>query len=417
VAKLRAAGLDVKTEEVSIAERWLGGTATLSCTAPETFVVPLAAAPFSASTVAGGIEAPVIVVGSDLKMPATAKGAIVVVQSDESRTLEDLFAEYMRNGPLTAAADKAGVAALLLESAHPRGLLYRHPVNFGSATFRIPTAIISREHAMRLARLADHGAVKVKLEIGNTIGGAYKTRNVVAELKGREKPDEIVVVGAHLDSWDLGTGANDNGVNAAMVIDVARGMKALGMAPRRTVRFVLWSGEEQGMLGSAAYVQTHAAELDKHVATVTYDIGSGRTLGFFLNGRDELRKAVDEALVPVAGLGPFTQLPDAIDGTDNFDFLLSGVPNLVANQDALPYLPDYHASSDTFDKVDAREAHANAAIASALVWALADRPGPLAKRQGRADIEKLIKASKLDAQMKAFGQWSDWQAKKRGVTK
>jgi hypothetical protein len=171
------------------------------------------------------------------------------------------------------------------------------------------------------------------------------------------------------------------------------------------------------MLGSAAYVQTHAAELDKHVATVTYDIGSGRTLGFFLNGRDELRKAVDEALVPVAGLGPFTQLADAIDGTDNFDFLLSGVPNLVANQDALPYLPDYHASSDTFDKVDAREAHANAAIASALVWALADRPGPLAKRQGRAEVEKLIKASKLDDQMKAFGQWSEWQAKKRGVAK
>src|SRR5262249_25147758 len=153
------------------------------------------------------------------------------------------------------------------------------------------------------------GEVKVEIEIQNKTGGAYQAKNVVAELRGREKPDEIVVIGAHLDSWDLGTGANDNGVNAALVIDVARNMRALGLTPRRSVCFVLWGGEEQGMYASAAYVQTHASELDKHVATVTFDLGSGRTVGFFLDGREELRAAVDEALLPVAGLGPFQQLP------------------------------------------------------------------------------------------------------------
>ncbi|HEY3020748.1 MAG TPA: M28 family peptidase, partial [Solirubrobacteraceae bacterium] len=303
-----------------------------------------------------------------------------------------------------------------LESSHPRGLLYRHPVAFGPP-LPFPVAVISREQAQRLRRLAAAGEVRVKLDIENHAGGAYTARNVVAELRGREKPDEIVILGAHLDSWDLGTGANDNGVNAALVIDVARGMKELGVAPRRTVRFILWNGEEQGMFGSAAYVLAHAAELDRHVMTVTFDIGSGRTHGFFLSGREELRKPVEAALAPVAGLGPFTLLPDGIDGTDNFDFLLSGVPNLVANQDAAPYLPDYHASSDTFDKVDAREAQANAAIAAALVWGIADAPERAGRRQTRAEVEKLIRATKLEEQMRAFGQWDDWVARKRGASK
>jgi len=414
VAKFRAAGLEVKTEPANVPYLWLGGVAHAECLAPQQFPLAVAAAPMSAS--AKALEARVVDVGDGAKMPPAAKGAIVLVTNAEMRSLEDLFAEYMRNRPLAEAATKAGAVGMLLESSHPRGLLYRHPVAFDKP-LPFPVAIISREHAERLRRLAAAGEVKVRLDWQNQEGGAYAVKNVVAELRGREKPDEIVVIGAHLDSWDLGTGANDNGVNVAMVIDVARGMKALGLTPRRTVRFALWNGEEQGMWGSAGYVRAHAAELDKHVATVTFDIGSGRTLGFFLNGRPEIGAAVDEALRPVAGLGPFVQLPDAIDGTDNFDFLLSGVPNLVANQDAAPYLPDYHASSDTYDKVDGREAQANAAIASALVWGLAERAQPMGKRQSRGEVEKLLKAWKLDVQMKAFGQWDAWVAKKRGVSK
>ena len=414
VGKFRAAGLEVKTEPANVPYLWLGGAAHAECLAPEPFPLAVAAAPMSAS--AKALEARLVDVGDGIKMPAGAKGAIVLVANAEMRSLEDLFGEYMRNRPLAEAATKAGAVGMLLESSHPRGLLYRHPVAFAKP-LPFPVAIVSREHAERLRRLAAAGEVKVRLDWQNKEGGAFATRNVVAELRGREKPDEIVLIGAHLDSWDLGTGANDNGVNAALVIDVARGMKALGLSPRRTVRFVLWNGEEQGLWGSAGYVRAHAAELDKHVATVTFDIGSGRTLGFFLNGRPELGPAVEDSLRPVAGLGPFVHLPDAIDGTDNFDFLLSGVPNLVANQDAAPYLPDYHASSDTYDKVDGREAQANAAIASALVWGLAERAQAPGKRQSRGEVEKLIKAAKLEEQMKVFGQWEEWQSRRRGVSK
>jgi len=161
----------------------------------------------------------------------------------------------------------------------------------------------------------------------------------VAEIRGRDKPQEVVLLGAHLDSWDLGTGEEDNGVNAAMVIDVARGVKQLGLAPRRSIRFVLFTGEEQGMWGSAGYVQRHTAEMDHHVAVVIFDTGSGRTTGFYLNGRGELRNTSNEARRAVAGLGTSEQVIDALDGTDNFAFILSGVPNVVADQDPIPYLP------------------------------------------------------------------------------
>jgi Zn-dependent M28 family amino/carboxypeptidase len=333
------------------------------------------------------------------------------------RTFEDLFEEYMRTPGLLASARKAQVAALLIQSTRPRGLLYRHPVTFNGTSATIPVAIASRETSERLMRLREHGPVRVRLTISNRTGGPYKSRNVIAEIRGREKPDEIVLLGAHLDSWELGTGAEDNGVNAAMVIDVARGFRQLGLVPRRTVRFALFTGEEQGLWGSAGYVKSHASELDGHVCAVIFDTGSGRTSGFLLSGREELRAPVNAALSAVSGLGAGEQAPDAFDGTDNFDFLLSGVPNLIANQDAVPYLPDYHAESDTYDKTNAREAAANEAIASVLIWGLAESPQRMAPRLSKAQTEKLISDTKLEEQMRAFGHWDDWRSGKRGVAK
>jgi Zn-dependent M28 family amino/carboxypeptidase len=315
------------------------------------------------------------------------------------------------------AARKAGVAALLVQSTRPHGLLYRHPLANANQPFTMPAAVISREQAGRLARLAAHGEVRVRLRVANKTGPAYESRNVIAEIKGREKPDEVVLLGAHLDSWDLGTGAEDNGANSVMVIDALRAMKSLGLKPRRTIRFVLFTGEEQGMLGSAGYVIRHAAEMDGHNAVVVFDIGSGRTTGFFLNGREELRKPLEKALAGVAGLEAGENPIDGIDGTDNFDFLLSGVPNLVANQDAAPYLAQYHAESDTVDRVNPRELRANTALASALVWWLAEDPERFGHRQSRDEVTKLLMDTKLDVQMKAFAQWEDFQAGKRGVGK
>ena len=425
-AKFRSAGLErVTTEKFTLPSLWLGDSAEAACLTPESFPIRVAASPGTPSTPGGKpLEARLLVAGegtpADFQaLGSTAHGAIALVRTREMKTFDDLFAEYMRDRPMLEAAAKAQVAAVLLMSTRPRDLLYRHPVSINGVPAPLPVAVIAREPALRLARLAAESGgraeVRMRLATSNRVGPAYESRNVIAEIRGREKPQEVVLLGAHLDSWDLGTGEEDNGVNVALVIDVARGFQALGFVPRRTVRFVLFTGEEQGLFGSAGYVKQHANELGDHVAVVIYDTGSGRTNGFYLNGREEMRAPVERALAAVAGLGEFEHPIDGIDGTDNFDFLLSGVPNLVAAQDPPPYLPDYHAESDVFERVDTRQAKANVAIASALVWSLAESPERPAPRQSRAEVEKLLAATHLDAQMQAFGQWEDWVAGRRGV--
>jgi hypothetical protein len=420
VAKFRAAGADsVATESFEIPAMWLPGEAAAECTAPEHFAIRLAAAPYSAST-NGTLEAAVVDAGegSDAdfaKLGTRAKGAIALISTREMKTLDDLFAEYMRTPALLEAARKAGVAAILLQSTRPHGLLYRHPLAMANESPAPPAAVLSREHAGRLARLAAAGEVRVRLRLDNRTGGAFQSRNVIAEIRGREHPDEIVLLGAHLDSWDLGTGADDNGANAAMVIDAARTLHSLGVRPRRTIRFALFTGEEQGMYGSKGYVERHRSEMDRHDAAIVFDIGTGRTTGFFLNGREDLRTPLEKALAGLSGFELNENPGDAIDGTDNFDFLLSGVPNLVANQDAAPYLPNYHAESDTFDKINARELKANTAIAASLVWALAESPERFGRRQTKEEVDKLIGDTKLEPQMRAFAQWEDYRSGRRGV--
>jgi Zn-dependent M28 family amino/carboxypeptidase len=420
-AKFKTAGADaVRTESFPVPFLWLPGTAELSILSPESVPLRVVACPAAPST-NGALTARAVDAGEGTaedfaRLGARAKGAIAVVRSKEMKTDADLFDEYLRNGGIFSAAQKAGAAAILLQSTRPRGLLYRHPVGLGRDLAPLPAAMVSREQAARLLRLAESGDVTVRLAIANRTGPAYDAQNVVAEITGSEKPEEVVLLGAHLDSWDLGTGANDNGVNVALLVDVLRGMKELGLRPKRTIRFVAFNAEELGMWGSAEYVRAHAKELGSIAAVVIFDIGSGRTSGFFLNGREDLRKPADAALAAVAGLSSARHVLDGIDGTDNFDFLLSGVPNLVANQDMAPYLPDYHAESDTFDMVDAREARANVAVASALVWGLANADTRV-PRQTKAEVDKLLKDTKLDEQMKALGQWDDWAQGRRGASK
>jgi hypothetical protein len=346
----------VELESFPMPNAWFPKSAEASCVAPAAFPLRIAAAPGSAGTPGGEpIEGEVVDAGdgapeSFTKLGAKAKGAIAIVHNPAMTSLDDLFAEYMRTPGMMEGAKAAGVAAVLLESSRPRGLLYRHPVSFNGTIGSVPVAVVAREQAERLLRLAESGPPRARIAIENTIVPNASSKNVIASIAGSDKASEIVLVGAHLDAWELGTGANDNGVSCAQVIDLARQIRRLGRKPRRTIVFALFTGEEQGLYGSRSYVDRHAARLDDDVAVVIHDIGSGRLAGYFLDGREELRAPVDAALARVASLGPFQQVPDALDGTDDFDFQLAGVPSLVGAQDAIPYLPDYHAESDTFDK-------------------------------------------------------------------
>ena len=421
VGAFRAAGVDVHAEKYTLPVTWSEGDTQLETLGPVKFPVRLKAEGWSPPTPAGGIEANVIDVGygneNDFaKAGGVVKGAILLVHSDIGSTWADLFNEYLRPPMIIDRAVREGAAAILWMGARERLLLYRHTNSLAGEIDKIPQAMVAREDAMRLARTiaAYPGKVRVRFHMPNKIGGPIEQENVVGEIRGYEKPDEIVILGAHLDSWELGTGALDNGCNAALVIEVARAIKATGLLPRRTIRFVLFSGEEQGTVGSFEYVKAHRTELDKIRAMITFDAGIGRVTGYSLGGRRDIEAGVREVLKPLESWGANNHTYDASFGTDNFDFLLEGVPTLVANQEEANYLPNYHAASDTMDKVDIRELKLHTALAALTAWGIADRAEPLGKRLTRAELVVLVKETGLDQQLKVLGYWNAWQSGKRG---
>lgn len=418
LARFRAAGVEAGKEAFPMPVRWLERAARATVKGSARFSPQVAAMPYSAATPPGGLTAPLLDGGAGSgpdfeRLGGEAKGAFVLIEMPELVDLTGLFKEYAEAAAIEKRAFAAGVAGVVYMGSRPHGPLYRHNASRGPKNAH-PMLIMEREAAQRALRLIRAGsALELTAELDVESGGPYESWNVVGEIPGAERPEEIVLIGAHLDSWDLGTGALDNGCNVALVIDVARQIRALGLRPRRTLRFVLWNGEEQGLFGSWGYAKSHAAELDRHVATATFDIGSGRIAGFFTGGRPELLPAVARALEPVAGLGPFAQVDEPIVGTDNFDFMLEGVANLVANQEPANYGPNYHARSDTFDKVDLRQLRLNAAVAAALAWGLAQ--GEVAwRRQTRAEVESLVESTSLEEQMASFGFLEAWQNGTRG---
>jgi carboxypeptidase Q len=420
VDAFQRAGVDtVRLETYPVPAKWEAISIASAVVSPSEFPMRAVSLGLAPST-AGPLTAAVVDVGDGRRadfdrLGAAARGAIALVHSKPMNSFDDLFAEYMAGPETMQAAADHGLAAVLFTSTRPRDLLYRHTITWGPIA-PIPMAQLAREDGLRLARLCEAGAaVRMTLDIRNRVGGPWEASNVVAEIRGAETPEEIVLLGAHLDAWDLGTGALDNGVNCALVVDVARAIAA-GPRPKRTIRFVLFTSEETGLLGSLGYVRLHRAELGRHVAAVIHDIGDGKVTGYFTNGRPDLAGPVRAVLAPVAPRGAGSVDEEAILGTDNFDFLLEGVPNLVANQETSRYLADYHAESDTFDKVDLELARANAAVAAVAVLGIANAPGRLGPRQTRAEIAHVLADArwKLDAQMRTYGIWADWESGTRG---
>ena len=421
VAGFRAAGVDVHTEKYTLPVAWSEGETRLEVIGADRFSVSLVSLGLSPATPAGGIEGLLVNIGSGseadfARAGSAVKGAILIVHTEVSYTWVDLFNEYKNPPAIIERAVKAGAAAILWTGERERKLLYRHTNSTDGKLERIPQAVVAREDGLRLERvaLASPGKTRVRLTMPNKIGGPVEQQNVVAEIRGYEKPDEIVVLGAHLDSWELGTGALDNGCNAALVVEAARAIKASGLLPRRTIRFILFSGEEEGLFGSWQYVKEHRAELDKYRGVVIFDSGIGRVTGFSLGGRHDIELALREILKPFAGWDVDNHTYDADWGTDHFDFLLEGVPNLVANQEVANYLANYHAASDTFEKVDIRELKLNTVLAAVTAWGIADRAEPIGPRYSRAQIETLMKETGLDQEMKTLGMWADWESGARG---
>jgi hypothetical protein len=237
-----------------------------------------------------------------------------------------------------------------------------------------PAAVISSEHANLLKRLIARGQhPEVEIELGGRLGDQpVQAYNVVAEIRGSERPEEVVIVGGHQDSWDLGTGATDNGTGTVVAMEVLRAMAALKLQPKRTLRVVLFSGEEEGLLGSKAYAKAHADEMRNLQAVLIDDMGSGRIKGFPDMGVEAVRGPLAAAMAAANGLGA-VELPAAImpGATDHWPFHQAGVPAFAATQEALDYhTHTHHSQVDTVDHVVKEDVLQGAQVMAATAWGL-----------------------------------------------
>lgn len=214
----------------------------------------------------------------------------------------------------------------------------------------LPAAYVPQEpYKMLLRQVACREPLRLELNLGGALSAKPVTAyNVVGEIRGTEKPQEVVIVGAHLDSWDLGTGATDNATGVSVCLEVLRAFQATGLKPKRTLRVVLFSGEEQGLLGSRAYVEAHKAELESIQAVLIHDLGTGMVKGFDLQNRENVRDLMALAIAPLQGLG-VRELPlSAMNGTDHAPFDRAGVPAFAARQEAVDYFESTHHTQVDF---------------------------------------------------------------------
>ncbi len=243
----------------------------------------------------------------------------------------------------------------------------------------IPQIVVSNDAYAQFERLLRRGEpVRIEADIDNTFTrDTLPQYNTVAEIRGSEHPDEVVLLGAHLDSWDLATGGTDNGAGAIAVLEAARILKAAGVHPKRTIRFVLFGAEEEGLYGSQAYAASHEAELQKYQAVLVLDNGTGRITGMALQNREELRDMWKAMLQPVASLGPLVVRSAFKTGTDHLAFIQDGVPSFNYDQATEGYNHTHHSQVDDYAHVVPADVAQAATIMAVNAWQLADLPALL----------------------------------------
>jgi carboxypeptidase Q len=373
----------VHAEKVTV-PHWERGAEAGEITAPFPQRVALTALGGSVGTPAAGIEAPVVRV-ADLEAlakldAAQVRGKIVFfdVATDRTRDGSGYRRAVVVRGGGAARAAKLGAVAALVRSIgtdsnrlpHTGGMLYE------AGGQKIPAAALSSPDADLLAaEIASGKPVRFRLRLGARSLPAGESANVIGEIPGREKPEEIVLLGCHLDSWDLGTGALDDGAGCGIVIEAARRVGELKVKPRRTLRVVLFANEEFGLSGAEAYAKAHAEELPRHVVALEADLGSGRVW------RLESRVALESMgwvhdlnrLVFPLGAVSGTNLGDG--GADLGPLQRAGVPILSLMQDAIIYFDFHHSANDTLDKVNAKDLDYAVAAWTAVVYVAAEIPG------------------------------------------
>jgi hypothetical protein len=381
--RLRSYGLTVRTEKVMV-PHWVRGVEEAELVAPAPQRILATALGGSEPTPAAGLTAEVVeaigIEGLKALGQGAVRGKIVLFNAPmTAKGMEGYGAAVSQRTHGAAEAARLGAVAALVRSVGTLSarVLHTGAVSYEDPVPRIPAAAITAEDADLIHRLLASGeSVRLSLRLGCRTLPDVESANVVADLEGREAPDEVVLIGAHLDSWDLGTGAVDDGAGVAMVMETLRLLKALDLRPRRTVRGVLYMNEENGLRGGKAYAAAHAAELHRHVAALETDSGAGRPTGVSATvgpGGMEMLQELAGLLRPlgadavVAGGG----------GADIEPLHAASVPLLGLRLDDSRYFDWHHSPADTLDKVDARELALGTAAVAIAAYVLADMPETL----------------------------------------
>ena len=362
---------------------------------------------WSPSTPESGVRGPVFHLPNENSAEAIQadavkiKGSIVLIDADSRHAGSEVpEGVVVDNDKLLA---KLGALAVITASSATQDAVSVGGSVWDGSLLPLPTANLGQEDTLLLRRLLDKGPVRVEFSFRNRIREHVKVDNVVAEIPGRERPEDWVLVGGHLDSWHPGTGAQDNGTGAATVVAVAQAVMALGRAPRQTIRFALFGGEEEGLLGSHAYAKAHEAELSHCSAVLISDTGAEPPKGWMTLGRADVNQALAPLQPMLSGMGAegTSDYGRLAFGTDQADFMARGVPALVLWTGADKYRLLHHKPSDTFDKVVERDLALGAAVVGVTAYAIADQTGSFAPHLTAAQVEEQMK------QIKEFDGFKD----------
>jgi hypothetical protein len=397
LAALKDAGYaNAHFEEFPLESRWQRGPANGRIVAP--IERPLVVGSYAwVPGTPGEIAAPLVDLGApasnDWTPPADrVRGAAVLVDpqkvgNDPSFVMRSLVAKKLA---------AAGAAAMLLPSDKPGRMVYTSAFGFYPKG-PLPVISVAKEDALLLRRLLAKGPVKLALDVRNTFDTSpYRERNVIADLPGA-LADEIVLLGAHYDSWDPAQGADDDGSGVAALLEAARILKSLHVTPRRTIRFAFFFGEEEACLGSRAYVVTHEKELDRLRTVLIMDEGAQAPLGFHIQGREDLEAAAKQRLASVATLGASGVSLDASFDQDHAPFVAVGVPAFTLWVEPGDYDSHHHTVIDTFDKIDARMLSIDTAVMAIAAWSFADAPDPVGRRLSEAEATELMKKTGVES--------------------
>jgi len=414
VEQFRVMGIqDVRLEPVHLEHTWTRGQGRGRILTPERKPLHIEALGWSPGTPPGGVQGAIY--GLDDISPehiTTHAGEIRdrVILLNTTKILagakENSYRPYVDLFKVPERLQRAGAKGVLLAGSRQSQVLGTSSLHWDTSIAALPIAYIGMEDGEYIFRKAKTGPVTVDYSYTAEVGGPATANSVVAEIKGSEKPDEWILLGAHLDSWDLATGAQDNGAGSAQVLEAARILSSLGTRPRRSIRFALWAGEEEGLLGSRAYVKRHAAELATCVAVLNTDNGAGEVQGWKTEGRADLEKALqpfmDTYLTPL-GAGKVSK--ELTFDTDHGPFLLAGVPALDMLVDMKAYMEIHHTAGDTLDKVKPQNLNIGTAVLAITANHLANADPPLGPHLGRAAVETILKTKDVDALAKSIGDW------------